>query len=209
MKIEIYSDFVCPFCYLGERKLELALEQFEHKDEVEITYKSFQLDPNAKRHPDKDIHQLIADKYDISYERSKANNDQIVKAAGEVGLNYRFDMLKPNNTAMAHQIAQYAKSVDKEQALVLRFFKGYFEEGADIGDKVTLLALAQEAGLDRSETEQNLTDETFLPAVLKDQADAEAIWIDFVPYFTAGKHSISGAQSVENLLAFLHEAHKG
>ncbi|PKM49148.1 MAG: disulfide bond formation protein DsbA [Firmicutes bacterium HGW-Firmicutes-7] len=209
MKIEIYSDFVCPFCYMGVKRLEAALAQFEHNDEVEITYKSFQLDTNAKRHPDKDIHQLIAEKYNMSYEESKANNENIVKAAAEVGLSYRFDILKPNNTAMAHQIAQYAKSVGKEGELVHRFYKGYFEEGADIGDKETLLSLAQEVGLDRNEAEIMLNEKTFVSATLKDQADAEAIWIDFVPYFIAdGKHSISGAQSIESMLRFLNEAYQ-
>ena len=209
MKIEIYSDFVCPFCYMGVKRLEAALAQFEHNDEVEITYKSFQLDTNAKRHPDKDIHQLIAEKYNMSYEESKANNENIVKAAAEVGLRYRFDILKPNNTAMAHQIAQYAKSVGKEGELVHRFYKGYFEEGADIGDKETLLSLAQEVGLDRNEAEIMLNEKTFVSATLKDQADAEAIWIDFVPYFIAdGKHSISGAQSIESMLRFLNEVYQ-
>lgn len=210
MKIEIYSDFVCPFCYMGVKRLEAALVQFEHKDEVEITYKSFQLDTQARRQPDKDIHHLIAEKYGISYEQSKVNNERIIEAAAEVGLNYRFDILKPNNTAMAHQIAQYAKQVEKEKELVMRFFKGYFEEGADIGDKDTLLFLAQEAGLDRKSVEKILEDEVFLPAVLQDQADAEAIWIDYVPYFTVGgKHSISGAQSIESMLRFLYDAYKG
>ncbi len=210
MKIEIFSDFVCPFCYMGVKRLEIALSQFEHKEEVEVTFKSFQLNANARRHPDKDIHQLIAEQYNISYEKSKANNEKVVKAAAEIGLNYRFDILKPNNTVMAHQIAQYAKSIGKEEELVLRFFKGYFEEGVDIGDKETLLSLAQVAGLDRNEVELKLDKEAFLPAVLKDQADAEAIWIDFVPYFIAdGKHSISGAQSIESMLEFLNVAYKG
>lgn len=210
MKIEIFSDFVCPFCYMGVKRLEVALEQFEHKEEVEITYKSFQLDTHARRQPDKDIHQLIAEKYNISYEESKANNERIIKAAAEVGLNYRFDILKPNNTAMAHQIAQYAKSVQKEKELVHRFYKSYFEEGADIGDKETLLSLAEEVGLDRNAVEQILNTKALLPAVLKDQADAEAIWIDYVPYFTVDeKHSISGAQSIESMLKFLREAYQG
>src|SRR5690242_2162223 len=113
MKVEIWFDFVCPFCYMGERKFEKALAAFEHNDEVEIIFKSFQLNMSQKDVKGKDIHQVIADKYNITYEQAKDNNDRITKAAAEVGLNYRFDILKLNNTQLAHEISKYAESVGK------------------------------------------------------------------------------------------------
>ena len=120
MKVEIWSDFVCPFCYMGEKKFELALADFEHKDEVEIVFKSFQLQMGEVDVKGKDIHQTIADKYNISYEQAKANNDQIVKAAAKVGLKYRFDILKLNNTELENEIEKYAESFCKGKDLVDR-----------------------------------------------------------------------------------------
>lgn len=208
MKVEIWSDFVCPFCYMGEKRFEKALAEFEHKDEVEIIFKSFQLDPDAKRIEGKDIHQIIAEKYGISYEQSKASNNQIVEAARELGLNYQFDILKPNNTGMAHQIAKFAQSVGKEKHLVDRYFKAYFEEGADIGDQVTLFKLAEEIGLNLDELNKNL-DEGFLKTeVSKDQEQARALGINSVPFFVINnKDTVSGAQSVRHFIDVLEKAY--
>ncbi|MDK2808511.1 MAG: hypothetical protein PWP24_1246, partial [Clostridiales bacterium] len=141
MKIEIWSDFVCPFCYMGERKLELALNDFAGKNEVEIEFRSFELSTSNADYIGKDIHQVIADKYQISYEEAKANNERIVAAAAKVGLTYRFDILKPNTTRLAHEIFQYAKKQGKGNVVAHRFFKAYFEAGVDIGDKEALLSL--------------------------------------------------------------------
>jgi len=208
MKVEIWSDFVCPFCYMGEKRFEKALAEFKHKDEVEITFKSFQLSPDAVRIEGKDIHQIIAEKYKISYEQSKASNNQIVESAREVGLNYRFDLLKPNNTGMAHQIAKFAQRVGMEKNLVDRYFKAYFEEGADIGDKETLFKLAKEVGLDLDELDKKL-DEGFLKAeVFKDQQQAKALGISSVPFFIIdNKYSVSGAQSPDHFTQVLEKAY--
>ncbi len=207
MKVEIWSDFVCPFCYLGERKFELALAKFAHKETVEIHFKSFQLNQNAENYSGKDIHQLIADKYHIPYAQAKSNNDRIIQAAKEVGLNYNFDILKPGNTQIMHQIAQYAKTVGKEKVLVDLFFKAYFEEGADISDTSVLLDLASKATLDTIEVQKHLTDKTFLNQVHEDQHDAQKLGITGVPYFIINdKITISGAQSPEHFLAALNQA---
>jgi len=209
MKVEIWSDFVCPFCYMGERRFENALEEFEHKDEVEITFKSFQLDPDAKRIQGKDIYQIIAEKYGISYEQSKASNDEIIKAASEVGLNYRFDILKLNNTEMAHEITKFARSLDKEKALVDRFFKAYFEEGADIGDREILLKLAGEVGINQGELNKKLDAGSFRTEVIKDQEQARKLGINGVPFFVINdKYTVSGAQSVSHFIHVLDKAYK-
>lgn len=209
MKIEVWSDFVCPFCYLGERKFEMALEQFPHKDEVVVEFKSFELNMDHTDYKGKDIHQIIADKYGISYESAKENNDRIVQAASEVGLDYRFELLKLNNTRLAHQISQYAKSVGKGNELVKRFFKGYFEEGMDIGDKETLLKLSQEVGLDIKDLQIKLETETFDKQVDEDEQLASRFGINSVPYFVIdNKYAVSGAQNPEYFLQALNQAYQ-
>lgn len=208
MKVEIWSDFVCPFCYMGERKFEKALESFEHKDEVEIVFKSFQLNMDQAEVKDKNIHQVIADKYNISYEQAKSNNDRIVKAAKDVGLNYRFDILKLNNTELAHQIAKYAESNGKGKELVDRYFKAYFEEGVDIGNKEKLIELADEIGLNIIELKKQLEDGSLKSEVQKDKILARELEINGVPFFVINdKYAVSGAQDPEEFLKALRKAY--
>ena len=207
MIIEIWSDFVCPFCYMGKKKFEMALNEFEHKDEVEVIYRSFELGMSAESVKGKDIHQVIADKYQISYEDAKENNDRIVKAAAEVGLQYRFDLLKPNSTKLAHEIVQYAKSKGKEKELVNRFFQGYFEEGMDIGNREALLKQAEAAGLDIDDLTEQLDSQQLRAAVKKDEDMAEKLNINGVPYFLINQwYSVSGAQRPDTFLRALQEA---
>jgi len=209
VKVEIWSDFVCPFCYMGERKFEQALADFEHKDEVEIVFKSFQLSMDKADVKGKDIHQTIADKYNISYEQAKANNDQIVKAAAKVGLNYRFDILKLNNTELAHEISKYAESVGKGKDLVDRYFKAYFEEGVDIGDKEKLIELADEIGINTTELKKQLDQDYLKAEIKKDQALARKLGINSVPFFIINdRYTVSGAQNPEQFLKALNEAYK-
>ena len=209
MKVEIWSDFVCPFCYMGERKFEQALEDFEHKDEVEIIFKSFQLSMGKEDVKGKDINQIIADKYNISYDQAKANNDQIVKAAEKVGLNYRFDILKLNNTELAHEIAKYADSVGKGKDLVDRYFKAYFEEGVDIGDKEKLIELAEEIGINSIELKKQLDQEHLKAEIKKDEVLARKLGINSVPFFIINdRYTVSGAQDPKQFLKALNEAYK-
>jgi predicted DsbA family dithiol-disulfide isomerase len=208
MKIEIWSDFVCPFCYLGERKLELALQEFEHKDEVEIIFRSFELQMGNENTKGKSIHQVVADKYHISYEDAKANNDQIVKAAKEVGLNYNFDIMKLNSTSLAHQILQYAKKYQKDYALISEYFKGYFEEGMDIGEEAALFLLAEKVGLDISDLKNQLSTGFLLSEVQKDEEDARKLGINSIPHFIIdNKYTVSGAQSPAYFLNALKRAY--
>ncbi len=209
MKVEIWSDFVCPFCYMGETKFEQALADFEHKDEVEIVFKSFQLPMGKTGVKGKDIHQTIADKYNITYEQAKANNDQIVNAAAKVGLNYRFDILKLNNTELAHEIAKYAESVGKGKDLVDRYFKAYFEEGIDIGDKEKLIELAAEIGINTTELKKQLDQDYLKAEIKKDEALAKKLGINSVPFFIINdRYTVSGAQDPKQFLKALNEAYK-
>ena len=151
MKIEVWSDFVCPFCYIGKRRLESALDQFEYKDEVELIFRSFELDPNSKKKFDENIYEIIAKKYGISVEQSKASNDQIVAQAKVLGLNYNFDDLIPTNTFDAHRLSHYAKTEGKANELSERILKAYFVDSLNISDYKILASLAGEVGLDSDE----------------------------------------------------------
>ena len=209
MRIEIWSDFVCPFCYMGKTKFEMALNEFEHKDEVEVVYRSFELNMSGELVKGKDIHQVIADKYHISYEEAKRNNDMIVKAAAEVGLHYRFDLLKLNSTELAHEIIQYAKPKGKANELVKRFFQGYFEEGMDIGNRDALLKLAEEAGLDIPDLTIHLNGDQLKSEVKKEEEMAQKLKINAVPYFLINNwYAVSGAQNPDTFLHALQEAYE-
>ena len=204
MKVEIWFDFVCPFCYLGDTKFEKALSKFERKDEVELVYRSFQLKMANEDTKGKDIHQVVAEKYHISYAQSKANNARIAEAGREVGLNYDFDAMKLGDTEFAHQIMQYAKKHQKEHTLINRYFKAYFEDGMDIGDQAALLQITGEIGLDMTELNRELESGVLKADIQKDETAARRFGIDTIPHFIIdGKYSVSGAQDEEHFLAAL------
>jgi len=208
MKIQVWSDFVCPFCYMGERKFELALEKFAHKEEVELEFKSFELSMDSQKTKGKDIHQVIADKYGVSYAQAKANNDKIAQAAKEVGLNYRFDLMQLNNTLLAHEIAQYAKLSGNGNELIRQYFKGYFEEGMDIGEEEVLFQIAEKTGLNMNELKEKIKSGELKKAVREDEQSAQDLGINSVPHFIIdGKYAVSGAQDPALFLEALNQAY--
>ncbi|AGT30620.1 DSBA oxidoreductase [Geobacillus genomosp. 3] len=198
MKIEVWSDFVCPFCYIGKRRLEQALEQFPHRENVEIVFRSFELDPNAKKETPLTIHEIIANKYGISLEEAKRANADIGRQAEAVGLTFRFETMKPTNTFDAHRLAQYAKEKGKLNDMVERLFYAYFTESKFISDRDVLLALAEAAGLDRTEAEEVLAGSRYTEEVRRDEEEAAALGVRGVPFFVLNrKYAVSGAQPVE------------
>lgn len=210
MKIEIWSDYACPFCYIGKRHLELALKQLPFAKDIELVHKSFQLSPEAVSYTDGDIHHYISKKYNIPYAQAKTMNDQIVAQAAQVGLDYHFELLALGNTGKAHQLTKYAESIGLQEVMVERLFKAYFEEGAVLSDDETLIRLAKESGLDELAVKQVLTDETYKSVVLKDQYQAHTLKISSVPYFDIDeKYTISGAQPVERFITMLTDIYNG
>ena len=207
MKIEIWSDFVCPYCYLGEKKLEKALETFKDRDNIEISFKSFQLNPNEVKHEQGNYYNFISNKYGIPYEIAKERMDSIKNEASKVGLDYRYDIMVRNNTSLAHQAAKFAKNEGKEKIFIDRLFKGYFEEGSDLGDLDTILFLAGEVGLNISKLEKVLKEKSFLSEITEDQVDASKLGITGVPFFIIDdKIAVSGAQSIEHFKGALKKA---
>lgn len=207
MKIEVWSDFVCPFCYIGKRKLEMALGQFAYKDQVTVEFKSFELDPNAREYDGKNIHEVIAEKYGIDVDQAKKANEGIGNQAGSVGLVYNFDNMKPTNTFDAHRLAKFAKSLGKEASVTEKLMHGYFTESKHIGDIDTLASIAEEAGIDRQQAFDVLSDKNaFANDVRIDEAVAQQYRISGVPYFIINqKYAISGAQPTETFVNALEK----
>ncbi|WP_025688333.1 DsbA family oxidoreductase [Paenibacillus zanthoxyli] len=194
MKIEVWSDYVCPFCYIGKRRLEHALSQFPERDKVEIEYHSFQLDPEAAS-TSKKIHELLAAKYGITVEQAKTMNAQVADQALGVGLNFRFDTVIHANTYDSHRLAHYAKTKGLEAELTERLMHGYFTGGLNLGDREVLGTLAAEAGLDKEEALTVLDSDAYEGEVKADIAAAQRLGITGVPFFVFnGKYAISGAQ---------------
>ncbi|MDT3425967.1 putative DsbA family dithiol-disulfide isomerase [Paenibacillus forsythiae] len=194
MKIEIWSDYACPFCYIGKRRLEHALSQFPGRDKVEIEYRSFQLDPEAAP-TSKSIHELLALKYGITVEQAKTMNAQVADQALGLGLDFRFDTVVHANTRDSHRLAHYARTKGLAAELTERLMQGYFTDGRNLGDREALAALAAEAGLDKEESAAVLNSDAYEGEVKADIAAAQRLGITGVPFFVFnGKYAISGAQ---------------
>ncbi|MFA6709602.1 MAG: DsbA family oxidoreductase [Fusobacterium sp.] len=207
MKIEIWSDFACPYCYIGKKKLEKALEEFKCKEKVEITFKTFQLNPFEERKEISDYSEHLSKKYNIPYAQAKVQVDGMINSAAELGLNLRYDILIRNKTTLAHEITKYAKTVGKEIEIANCFFKGYFEKGADLGDVNTLFNMCKKVGLDIEKLKKVIEEESYLPEILKDRKEASSIGITGVPFFIINdKITISGAQSIEYFKMALKQA---
>ena len=207
MKIEIWSDFACPYCYIGEKKLEKALDELGLHNDVEISFRSFQLNEKAVRHENVDLNTLISKKYGISYDQAKAANQGIIQGAKEVGLNYDFDIIKPGNTGLAHEVYKYCASLGKGQEMVDLLFSGYFEKGLDISSEEVLMDLGQQVDLARGDLERLINERTFMKAVKDDQKKAFELGISSVPFFIIDdKYTVSGAQSVANFKDVLAKA---
>ncbi|RDI39916.1 DsbA family oxidoreductase [Falsibacillus pallidus] len=206
MKVEVWSDYACPFCYIGKRRFEGGLKQFAHSDGVDVEFKSFQLDPSAPRDNEHDMHTLLAKKYGMSVEQAKQMNAQMTQQAKEVGLDYHIDTLIPTNTFDAHRLTHYAKTQGKMEALKERLLKAYFTDSLHLGDHKTLVKLAVEAGLDEEGVRTVLQSDDFGVEVNQDQQIAAQIGVTGVPFYVFNqKYAVSGAQPSEVFLEVLNK----
>jgi len=209
MKIEVWSDVMCPFCYIGKRHLEAALAEFEDSNRMEIVWKSYQLNPDLplKIENKESTYEYLAKAKGISYEQSVQMHDNVVKMAAKVGLNYQFDKAVVANSFYAHQLAQYAKEKGLGIEIEELLFKAYFTEGKDISDKATLVLLGAELGFAQAEVEQALSDEKYAALVRKDVAEAQQIGVRGVPFFVFDRiYAVSGAQPTEQFLGALKQS---
>ncbi|WP_264550805.1 DsbA family oxidoreductase [Flavobacterium sp. N2038] len=209
MKIEIWSDIMCPFCYIGKRQLETALEQFPNK-EIEIEWKSFQLDPTITPQSGKDVYTFLAERKGMSIEQSKEMHKGVTERAKSVGLDYNFDKAIISNSFTAHRVIQLAKTKKLGDKMEEIFFKAYFTEGRDLNNGPTLIELAEKAGLDKEEVLKVLTDENlFSKEVEHDIKEAQEIGVQGVPFFVFDrKYAVSGAQPVEAFINTINEVLK-
>lgn len=208
MTIEIWSDVMCPFCYIGKRKFETALAQFNHRYNIDIVWKSFQLAPDLKTNPDKNIHQFLADHKGISLEQAKGMNDQMAQVAKQVGLQYDFDKAIPANSFNAHRFSHLAKQYGLQNDAEESLFKAYFTEGKNIDDIITLVQLGLEIGLDANETKTVLESDQYAKDVHQDMYEAQQIGARGVPFFLLNrKYAISGAQDSEAFLQAIDTAY--
>ncbi len=209
MKIEIWSDIMCPFCYIGKRQLEKALAEFPN-NEFEIEWKSFQLDPSITPQNGKDVYTFLAERKGISLEQSKEMHKGVVERAKSVGLDYHFEKAIVSNSLTAHRIIHLAKTKNLGDEMEEIFFKAYFTEGKDLNDSSTLIELGIEAGLGANEISEVVENEDmYLNNVKADIAEAQEIGVQGVPFFVFDrKYAISGAQPLEAFVQTISEAKK-
>ncbi|MBX0291411.1 DsbA family oxidoreductase [Hymenobacter sp. HSC-4F20] len=206
MKIEIWSDIVCPFCYIGKRRLENALAQFPHAEAVEIQWRSFELDPEANPEPGVSQYQRLAAKYGNTEAWARQMSANMTQMAAAEGLAFDFDRAVPANTFRAHRLVHLADRYGKQDAAKERLFKAYLEEGKDINDVATLARLAAELELPAAEVGQVLNSDEFAQDVRHDEYQARQIGVRGVPYFVFDdKYAVSGAQPTELFLEVLEK----
>jgi predicted DsbA family dithiol-disulfide isomerase len=204
MRVEIWSDVVCPWCYLGKRRFERALDSFAHADEVEVTYRSFELNPSAPKDLTTPTVRILASKYGMTTEHARDAQRQMEQRAAHDGLTFRMSDLRSGNTRDAHRLLHLAKDRGRQTDLVEGLHRGYFTEQLSIFDHAVLTKLAVEAGLDRNEAADVLASEDYRPAVETDEAMAGTLGVTGVPFFVIDRRfAFSGAQPAEAVTQLL------
>ena len=195
MKVDIWSDVRCPFCYIGKRKFEKALSQFEHKDKVEVEWHSYELDPHAKTEPTKNAHEHLADIKGQSKEWAMEMGRYVSETAAEIGITFDLDRQVVANSFNAHRLIQLAKSMGLGDEVEESLFAAHFTEGKNIDDKQTLVEIGVAIGIDEEVVSRMLESNSFTDEVRYDQSTAKSIGISGVPFFILNqKYTISGAQ---------------
>lgn len=210
MKVEIWSDIMCPFCYIGKRNFEAALNEFDAKNEIEIEWKSFQLDPTIPKSFEKKVstYEYLAERKGMPVERSKEIHDNIVETARKVGLTYNFEKAVVANSFDAHKLIQLAKTKGLGDAAEESLFKAYFSNGQDMSDHSTLIRLGKEIGLKEEEITAALVSEEFEAKVNFDVSEGSQLGVTGVPFFVFDrKYAVSGAQPIETFLNALKQSH--
>jgi predicted DsbA family dithiol-disulfide isomerase len=207
LSVEIWSDIACPWCYIGKRRFEAALAEFEHSDEVEVTWRSFELDPSAPREREGDRVEHLARKYGTTREQAQAMQKQMTGIAAGEGLDFRFDIARSGNTFDAHRLTHLAAAHGLQDAMKERLFRAYLSEGEVIGDPAVLERLALEVGLPGDEVRDVLAGDRYAAEVRDDQGSAAALGITAVPFFVVDRAiAASGAQPPELLRELLDRA---
>jgi predicted DsbA family dithiol-disulfide isomerase len=197
MRIDIWSDLVCPWCYLGKRRLEKALAGFERRDDVQIAHRSFQLDPTRAQGETMSRREMLMKKYRLSEDQVRDMDRKMEKMAAAEGLEYHLtDAGLTGNTLDAHQLVHFAGTHDAADRMIDRLYRAYFTEQRSVFDVDSLAALAAEEGLDATEVREALAADRYVDAVARDLSEARSLGVSGVPFFVIdGRYGISGAQA--------------
>lgn len=208
MKVENWSDVVCPWCYIGKRRFETALARFEHRDDVQVTWRSFELDPAGRPSTDGASYaERLGRKYGKSLNEAQHMLDSMTATAAGEGLDFHFERAVHVNTFTAHQVIHLGEATDVQDAVKERLMRAYFTEGADVSDPATLVRIGVEAGLPANDVQAALDEARYADAVRADESDASALGITAVPFFVIDRtYGVSGAQLPETLLGVLEKA---
>lgn len=210
MKIEIWSDVMCPFCYIGKRHFEEALEKLEYKDQIEVIWKSYQLDASIPEIVNDTYAGYLSKKRNVSETQGKEMLAAVTASAKQAGLDYHFDKTVMTNSFKAHSLIQFAKSKGKGDEMEERLFKAFFTEGKNVSDLDTLTQLAKEIGLNENEISTAFTDDTYAYQVKNDINEAIELGVTGVPFFVLDrKYGISGAQPTEVFTTTIEKAFEG
>ncbi|GAA4144025.1 DsbA family oxidoreductase [Sphingobacterium kyonggiense] len=198
MLIEIWSDIMCPFCYIGKHQFENALNQLTFKSDIEVQYKSYQLNPEYHYVAGDTTYGFLSRSKGISVEQAKEMTGHVVQMASQVGLNIDFDTNIPANTFKSHELIHFAASQNKAKEMKERLFQAHFEQGKNIEDQAVLVQLAEEVGLNPEEAREALKTDRYATAVRRDLQEAKQIGIRGVPFFLFDrKYAVSGAQGAD------------
>ena len=209
MRVEIWSDIACPWCYVGKRRFEAALREFEHAADVDVVWRSFELDPGAPRTREGSQHEHLAAKYGMPVERARAMNERMKGEGEKEGIDFRFDRVRMGNTFDAHRLVHLAAESGKADAMKERLMRAYFTEGEAIGDPDALARLAADVGLDASGAREALAGDAYAAEVRADEERARSFGISGVPFFAIDeRHGVSGAQTPDVLLGALRQAYE-
>jgi predicted DsbA family dithiol-disulfide isomerase len=204
--VEIWSDIACPWCYIGKRRFEAALEQFEHRDDVDVTWRSFELDPAAPAERTGDRAERLAEKYGMTVEQAREAEQRLTSVAAEEGLPFRFDIARSGSTFDGHRLVHLAETHGLQDQMKERLLRAYFTEGELMSDRDTLVRLAAEIGLDEQEVRELLAGDRYADAVRADERTAGELGISAVPTFVIDrKLGASGAQPPQALLDLLRQ----
>jgi predicted DsbA family dithiol-disulfide isomerase len=198
MQIEIWSDVICPWCYIGKRRFETALAQSRNRDRINVIWRSFELDPNAPRQQSGTVRELLSHKYNVSLQEAGEMIARVTTIARGAGLEYRLETAQRGNTFDAHRLIQFAAEKQAGDQAIESIMHAYFTEALPVGDHAALAKLAPKFGISESEALFVLEGDKYSDAVIADESRAAGFGIHGVPFFVFDEKSgISGAQPVE------------
>jgi predicted DsbA family dithiol-disulfide isomerase len=210
MQVEIWSDIACPWCYVGKRRFEAALAAFEHRDEVTVTWRSFELDPQAPVARSVDSATHLAQKYGMSREQAQTSQRRLADVAAVDGIDMRFDLSRGGNTFDAHRLMHLAEAHGVQDAMTERLMRAYFTEGEPIADADALTRLALEVGLPEDEVREVVAGTRYAAEVREDERTAMSLGIHAVPFIAVDRRiGAAGARPPEALGELLRQAWEG